>query len=92
VHLQLPVYVKVLDSTVEFQKSAHLLERFKGLLRDKTYGELSGSLFSLQVTPSGEMDDQAVVTAMIDEHKENLEKLGNALETERLKQVSCVFH
>lgn len=84
---KLPIYFKVVESTIEFEESAKLLQQFKNLLKEKSYGELSGSLFSLSIIPSNELTDgQSSVTAIIDAHNENMEKLGNVLETERIKQ------
>ncbi len=63
-----------------------LLDQFKVALKEKTYGELNGSLFSFKISTSREIDAPSAVIAMIDEHQEKMSQLVQALQIEKLKQ------
>jgi hypothetical protein len=87
IQINIPVYLKVVESDHEFKESAKLLEQFQGLLQERTGEKLNtGSFFSMKITQSDEMDKPATIVAMIDQHKQNLAKLENAIELEKLKQ------
>eukprot|EP01117_Protostelium_nocturnum_P014748 TRINITY_DN5644_c0_g1_i1.p1 TRINITY_DN5644_c0_g1~~TRINITY_DN5644_c0_g1_i1.p1 ORF type:complete len:2035 (-),score=923.82 TRINITY_DN5644_c0_g1_i1:31-6135(-) len=92
INLSVPVHFKVVEPRQELKQSAALLRQYKGLLKEKTPGqeELYGSLFSARINSQTSRNDEnpsnSSVTALIDEHRQNVAKLGNAIEQERLKQ------
>eukprot|EP01114_Cavostelium_apophysatum_P016487 TRINITY_DN4700_c0_g1_i4.p1 TRINITY_DN4700_c0_g1~~TRINITY_DN4700_c0_g1_i4.p1 ORF type:complete len:1712 (-),score=613.88 TRINITY_DN4700_c0_g1_i4:86-5185(-) len=85
VHVDIPIHFRVKEPDVAFKENNQMLEQFKELLKDRAPEEPRGSLFSVHLTKT-EVDETSTIFALIDEHQQNVEKLGTALQIEKLKQ------